>query len=363
MSSIFGKRLKVSIFGESHGKAIGVVLDGLPPGIPIEMDFITEEMARRMPGKSAFSTSRREHDNFEILSGYFQGKTTGTPLSAIIFNKDAKSQDYDDTKYLPRPGHADYTGHIKYGGYNDYRGGGHFSGRLTAPLVFAGAVAKSILQLKSIIVGSHIISIQDVSDEDFDAVNINCKVLKQLRKKKFPILDKKVANKMKERILAAKSEKDSVGGIIETAILNLPPGLGSPFFDSVESCLAHILFSIPAVKAVEFGDGINITNMRGSEANDQFIIQGNKIATTTNHSGGILGGITSGMPVLFRTAIKPTPSIGIPQGTVDMLKKRQTTIEIKGRHDPCIVPRAIPVVEAAAALVILDFLLEREWCR
>jgi len=360
MSSIFGSKLKVSIFGESHGKAIGVVLDGLPPGIELDIDFIKVELSRRQPGKSQFSTQRKETDSFEILSGYFQGRTTGTPLCAVIFNQDCKSQDYDHLKNLLRPGHADYTGFVKYRSFNDYRGGGHFSGRLTAPLVFAGAVAKQILRLCNIVIASHIKSIQDVFDVSFDSTNVDMEVLNKLKNSDFPVIEELSGQKMKERILNAKNEKDSVGGIIETVIINLEPGLGSPFFDGVESRLAHALFSIPAVKGVEFGDGFNITKLKGSKANDEFVLDGNRIVTSTNHNGGILGGITTGMPLLFRVAIKPTPSIGISQNTIDIHKMQETTITVKGRHDPCIVPRAIPVVEAASALVILDLMLERE---
>jgi len=360
MSSSLGNKFKISIFGESHGKAIGVLLDGLPPGIKLDMDFIKEELARRQPGKSILSTSRREKDEFEILSGYFQGRTTGSPLCAIIFNQDCQPQDYDKIKNLPRPGHADYTAFIKYNGFNDYRGGGHFSGRLTAPLVFAGAVAKHVLKLRNILIASHIKSIQDVCDKNFDNVNIDATLLDKLRNSDLPVLDESVGEKMKARILAAKNEMDSVGGIIETMIINLEPGLGSPFFDGVESRLAHALFSIPAAKGVELGDGFNITRLKGSQANDEFVLDGDKIVTSTNHNGGILGGITTGMPLVFRVAIKPTPSIGISQKTVDIEKKQETTITVKGRHDPCIVPRAIPAVEAASAVVILDLLLERE---
>jgi len=360
MSSIFGNKFKISIFGESHGKAIGVVLDGLPAGIELDMDFIKGELSRRQPGKSIFSTPRKEKDDFEILSGYFCGRTTGSPLSAVIFNRDTKSRDYEELKLLPRPGHADYTGFVKYGGFNDYRGGGHFSGRLTAPLVFAGAVAKQVLKMQNIIIASHIKSIHDVCDESFDSINIDEEALKELINSDFPVLDALAGQKMKELILDAKKEKDSVGGIIETIVINLEPGLGSPFFDGVESRMAHALFSIPAVKGIEFGSGFDITRLRGSQANDEFVSEGDRIVTSTNHNGGILGGITTGMPLLFRVAIKPTPSIGISQGTVDIQKMQETTIMVKGRHDPCIVPRAIPAVEAAAAVVILDLLFERD---
>ncbi|HHY42804.1 MAG TPA: chorismate synthase [Thermoanaerobacterales bacterium] len=360
MSSIFGNKLKVSIFGESHGKAIGVVLDGLPPGIELDMDFINREMSRRQPGKSVFSTPRKEKDDFEILSGYFQGRSTGTPLCAIIYNQDSKSQNYEELKHLLRPGHADYTGFIKYNKFNDYRGGGHFSGRLTAPLVLAGAVAKHVLKHHNILIASHIKSIHDICDESFDSTNIDEGVLTKLRNSDFPVLDNRVGQKMQKRILDAKNEMDSVGGIIETMIVNLPPGLGFPFFDGVESRLAHALFSIPAVKGVEFGEGFNITKLRGSQANDEFVLDGDKIKTSTNHNGGILGGITTGMPIVFRVAIKPTPSIGVSQKTVDIYNMQEATIAVKGRHDPCIVPRAVPAVEAASALVVLDLMLERE---
>ncbi|NLZ53184.1 MAG: chorismate synthase [Thermoanaerobacteraceae bacterium] len=360
MSSIFGNKLKVSIFGESHGKAIGVVLDGLPPGIELDLDFINREMSRRQPGKSVFSTPRKEKDEFEILSGYFQGRSTGTPLCAIICNRDSKSQNYEELKHLLRPGHADYTGFVKYSGFNDYRGGGHFSGRLTAPLVFAGAVAKHVLKQRNIFIASHIKSVQDVCDESFDSTNIDEEILNKLNKSDFPVLDETAGQKMRELILDAKKELDSVGGIIETMILNLPPGLGSPFFDGVESRLAHALFSIPAVKGVEFGVGFTITKLRGSQANDEFVLDGDKIKTSTNHNGGILGGITTGMSIVFRVAIKPTPSIGVSQKTVDIYNMQEATIAVKGRHDPCIAPRAIPAVEAASALVVLDLMLERE---
>ena len=360
MSSIFGNKFKVSIFGESHGKAIGVVLDGLPPGIKLDTDFIKEELSRRQPGKSALTTPRKESDNFEILSGFFQGSTTGTPLCAVIYNQDSKSQDYEELKNLLRPGHADYTGFVKYGGFNDYRGGGHFSGRLTAPLVFAGAIAKQALKAWNITMASHIKNIQDVCDKSFDSINVDLEALNKLRISDFPVLDESAGRQMQERILAAKSERDSVGGVIETIILNLEPGLGSPFFAGVESRLAHALFSLPAVKGVEFGDGFDIAKLMGSEANDEYLLDGNKIVTSSNHNGGILGGITTGMPIVFRVAIKPTPSIGLCQKTVDIHKMEEATITVRGRHDPCIVPRAIPAVEAASAVVILDLLLERK---
>lgn len=359
MSSSFGHKFKITIFGESHGKAIGAVLDGLPPGINLDMEFIKSEMARRSPGKSSLSTARSEADNVEILSGYFNDRTTGAPLCGIIFNQNVRSEDYSEIKNLMRPSHADYTAFVKYDGFYDYRGGGHFSGRITAPLVFAGAVAKQILGIKDIAVGSHIKSIENIEDESFNYINLGKQTLESLRQLPLPVLDKSAGERMEKCILNAKEERDSVGGVIESAVINLEAGLGSPFFDSVESRLAHILFSIPAVKGVEFGAGFDITKMRGSEANDELIIENGKIRTSSNNSGGIAGGITNGMPIIFRVAIKPTPSIGIPQKTVDISKFEESSICVKGRHDPCIVPRAVPVVEAAASIVILDFLLER----
>lgn len=360
MSSIFGNKFKISLFGESHGTAIGAVLDGLPPGMSLDMEFIENELKRRRPGISMLSTARREEDRFEILSGYFRGKTTGSPLCAVIFNKDMNSADYAGKERFPRPGHADYTGYIKNRGFNDFRGGGHFSGRLTAPLVFAGAVAKQVLLQRGIVIGSHIKRIENVSDDSFDPVNINKELLDDLSICTLPVIDKNVEEKMRECILRAKDEKDSVGGIIETAVINLPVGIGAPFFDSMESRLAHALFSIPAIKGVEFGEGFNITGMRGSKANDEFIFQKGRVKTSTNHNGGILGGITNGMPLLFRVAVKPTPSIGKLQRTADIISGQEVTITTEGRHDPCIVPRAVPVVEAAAAAVIMDLLTERE---
>lgn len=356
MSGVWGNKIKLSIFGESHGKAIGINIDGLKPGIELDLNFINKEMERRAPGKSDLSTPRKEGDNFEILSGYFNGKTTGTPLCAVIYNTNQHSKDYEKTKNLMRPSHGDFTGYIKYEGFNDYRGGGHFSGRLTAPLVFAGAICKQILESKGIIIGSHIKSIGKIEDKSFDMVEIKDEKLKMLRENKFPVIDEAIASSMRNVITTAREEMDSVGGVVETAVINLPVGIGDPFFDSVESTLAHLLFSIPGVKGVEFGAGFDISRMKGSEANDEYYIDGDKIKTFSNNNGGILGGITNGMPLIFRVAIKPTPSISKAQKTVDIEKKENAQIEIKGRHDPCIVPRALPVVEAVAAIAVLDLL-------
>ncbi len=356
MSGVWGTKIKYSIFGESHGKAIGITIDGLPSGVELDLEEINREMLRRAPGKNKLSTPRQEKDQYEIVSGYFNGKTTGTPLCAIIRNSDQHSKDYEKTKDLMRPGHADYTGFIRYGGFNDYRGGGHFSGRITAPIVFAGAVAKQVLSKKEIIIGSHIKSIRTVEEDFFSGVNINRSILEELSHKEFPTLDDKKGLTMQEEILKAREELDSVGGVVECAILNLPPGIGSPFFGSVESILSSLLFSIPAVKGVEFGEGFNIAKMKGSEANDEFYSVGDEIKTYSNNNGGILGGITSGMPVVFRVAFKPTPSIAKEQKTVDISKNEDAIIKVEGRHDPCIVQRAVPVVEAVAAMGILEML-------
>jgi len=358
MSGVWGNKIKLSIFGESHGKAIGIVIDGLKSGIEIDIEYIKNEMKRRAPGASPLSTPRKETDKFDILSGYFNGRTTGTPLSAIILNNNTRSGDYEKTASLLRPGHADFTGNIRYRGFNDYRGGGHFSGRITAPLVFAGAICKKILEDKGILIGSHIKSIGTIEDGScFDPVSISKESILKLSKSKFPVLDEVKGKDMEESILKIKEEGDSVGGVIETVVVNLPPGIGDPFFDSVESSISHLLFSIPAVKGVEFGEGFKIASMKGSEANDEYYIsEESTMKTYTNNNGGVLGGITNGMPVIFRTAIKPTPSIAKTQKTVDIKKKQNTFLKIQGRHDPCIVPRAVPVVEAVAAIGILNLM-------
>lgn len=358
MSSIWGTNIKLSLFGESHGEAIGITIDGLPSGIELDLEDIKVEMGRRAPGKDNISTSRTEKDEFEILSGYFNNKTTGTPLTMIIRNNNTKSEDYKITKDLARPGHADFTGNIKYYGNNDFRGGGHFSGRLTAPLVFAGAIAKQILKAQGIIVGSHIKSISDVEDESFDYINLSKELLCNLQLKKIPTINENIADKMEKLILDAKKEGDSVGGIVELGVLNPAQGLGSPFFDSVESRIAGMMFSIPGVKAIEFGRGFEITRIKGSEANDELYIEKGVVKTYSNNNGGILGGITNGMPIIFRVALKPTPSISKVQRTIDMASKENVQIDIVGRHDPCIVSRAVPVLEAVTTIVILDLLME-----
>jgi len=357
MSGIHGERIKMTIFGESHGAAIGLVVDGLPPGMTLDLAMISQEMKRRAPGQNLMSTPRQEKDEFVIQSGFFEGKTTGTPLCALIANSDTRSGDYSLLKDVMRPGHADYSGKIKYHGFNDYRGGGHFSGRLTAPLVFIGALAKQILELQGIKVGAHIADIYGIKDSAFNPLGESVTTLGSLAVKTMAVLDDEQGKKMQNLILNMREQADSVGGSIECMILGLPAGIGSPFFDSVESRLAHALFSVPAVKGLEFGAGFALTNMRGSEANDPLYLEEGSVRTKTNNNGGILGGITNGMPVVFRVGIKPTPSIGSQQTTVNLAKGENTTLQIAGRHDPCIVQRAVPVIEGVAAWIVLDMLL------
>ncbi|MBC7766091.1 MAG: chorismate synthase [Hyphomonadaceae bacterium] len=351
MSTTFGRNVRYTLFGESHGGGIGIILDGLPSGVKLDMAQIYAEMKRRAPGQDAFSTARKEEDAPELLSGFFEGYTTGTPLCALIKNTDQRSRDYAKLNELPRPSHGDYCGSVKYGGFQDYRGGGHFSGRLTAPLVFAGAVAKQILAQKGIAIHAVIRQIGTIKGEGFSAQNVQPDTLD------FPVFDPVVKEKMQVEILKAKHVGDSVGGVVETVIYRLPVGLGDPFFDSFESRLSHLMFSVPAVKGIEFGEGFALANMLGSEANDSFVSDGKNITTTSNHNGGILGGITSGMPVIFRTAFKPTPSISKEQQTVNLRTMENEKLVITGRHDPCVVPRAVVVTESVAAMVVLDFLV------
>ena len=357
MSGMWGNKLKVSIFGESHGVGIGITIDGLPSGFEINMNEIHKEMARRAPGKSEPSTARRETDSPEILSGYFEGKTTGTPLCAIIRNGDQHSKDYGKLKDLMRPGHADYPGNIRYNGFNDYRGGGHFSGRITAPLVFAGAICKQILESHGIFIGSHVKSIGEVEDKSFSEVELTKELLNNLKTKELPLLFSDKEALMRETVLKAKTDLDSVGGTIECTVLGMNPGIGNPFFDSVESTLAHLMFSVPAVKGIEFGKGFEMTKLRGSDCNDEYYYDGDKVKTYTNNNGGITGGITNGMPILFKVGIKPTASIAKKQRTINIDEKKDAELEIHGRHDPCIVQRAVPVIEAATAIGILDLIL------
>lgn len=357
MSSDWGRNIKISIFGESHGKAIGVNIGGFPAGIDLDMDFIQNEMARRRPGRE-FATKRSETDIPEILSGVLNGKTTGAPICAIIRNNDTRSSDYSQYENIPRPSHADYPARLRYKGFSDIRGGGHFSGRLTAPLVFAGALCKAYLETKGIAVGAHLYSIGEVFDTPFDPVNITADMLNTLYNKTFPVISDTSAEKMKTVISDAADNKDSIGGIIECAVTGITGGIGSPIYCGVENILSSILFGIPAVKGVEFGDGFGLARMYGSNANDAYRYRDGKLITETNLNGGILGGITTGMPVIFRTAIKPTPSVSKPQLTADLKTGELSELVIKGRHDPCIAVRAVAAVEAAAAVGIAELILE-----
>ncbi len=355
MKNTFGQSVSVTIYGESHGPAVGVVLDGLAPGIPVEEDFIRSQLTLRRPSGS-ISTARQEPDPFQILSGVYEGKTTGTPISIMIPNSQTRSKDYSATRALARPGHADYTAYCKYHGFEDFRGGGHFSGRITAGLVAGGAVAISALKAKNILIGTHIQSCGGIADREFRNLEED---IRNLNQKTFAVLDDDKAGQMQEKIRQTAEQKDSIGGILETAVLNLPAGIGEPWFDTAEGVLSHALFSIPAVKGVQFGNAFSLVNSYGSEYNDAFRMQENQIITETNHNAGINGGITNGMPVIFQCAVKPTPSIYQAQNTVDFFRKEDAVLEIKGRHDPAIIHRARVVVDSVTALVLCDLLAGR----
>lgn len=355
MKNTFGQNIAVTIYGESHGEAIGVVLDGFAPGIPVDKAFIESQLTLRRPSGS-ISTARQEPDPFQILSGVYEGKTTGTPISIMIPNSQTRSKDYSATRSLARPGHADYTAYCKYHGFEDFRGGGHFSGRITAGLVAGGAIAISALRAKNILIGTHIQSCGTVKDRAFQNLEED---IKSLNQKAFAVLDDQKADEMQNQIKQTAEKKDSIGGVLETAVLNLPAGLGEPWFDTVEGLLSHALFSIPAIKGVQFGNAFDLVNSYGSEYNDSFRVEENKIITETNHNAGINGGITNGMPIIFQCAVKPTPSIYQAQNTVDFFKNENAVLEIKGRHDPAIIHRARVVVDSITALVFCDILSGR----
>ena len=346
--------MNYTIFGESHGPAIGVTLTGVPAGLELDWAAIEKDMARRAPGKSPLATARKEADQVQVLSGVFEGKTTGSPLCAMIANTDTRSADYTKTRDLARPGHADYPARVRYQGFNDYRGGGHFSGRLTAPLVFAGAIAKQILAQRGITVGAHISSIYGVNDEALE----DWDTLKGVADKAFPVLNDEKGQEMQEAILEAKEEQDSVGGSIECGVFGLPAGYGSPDFgENAEGIFSQYLFAVPAVKAVAFGAGTAFSLMRGSEANDPlYVDEHGNVGAEQNCAGGINGGITNGMPLVFEVTMRPTPSIARTQFTIDMNRMEHAELELQGRHDPCVVPRAVPVIEAAAALAACQLL-------
>ena len=355
MKNTYGSAVTVTLFGESHGAMIGAVLDGLCPGIPVDEAAIKAALDLRRPyGK--ISTARREADEFSVVSGMFEGKTTGTPLCILIPNTNVNSGDYDRLRAVARPGHADYTAYEKYHGFSDPRGGGHFSGRLTAPLVAAGAIAQTMLAAKNITLGTHIARCAGIADRPFTDLAAD---LAALRAKRFAVLDDDAAKAMQDAIERAASEGDSVGGVLETAVLGMPAGVGEPWFDTVEGVLSHALFAVPAVKGVQFGDGFALCDMRGSEANDAFCTEGGRVVTETNHNGGINGGITNGMPIRFSVAVKPTPSIFRTQKTVDFIRNEETTLTLSGRHDPAIVHRARAVIDAVTALVLVDLLTGR----
>lgn len=354
MSSTYGENLKLSIFGQSHGAAIGMVLDGIPAGLPVDLEVLQQFLNRRAPGQNDYSTPRKEEDRPEFLSGILDGYTCGAPVSAMIRNKNTRSGDYANLKDCPRPGHADYTAQVKYRGYQDSAGGGHFSGRLTAPLCIAGGLCKQWLECRGIRVGAHIYGIHGVWDTPFDAMNPQLEAVSG----SFPVLDTAAGQAMRTAISEAKARGDSVGGIVECAVTGLPAGLGEPMFGGVEGRIAQIVYGIPAVKGVSFGMGFANCLGYGSEYNDSFAMQDGKVITTTNHCSGILGGITNSMPIVFQTAFKPTPSISLEQSSVSLSKGENQPLVVHGRHDPCIVPRAVPVVEAAAAIAIFDLLLD-----
>ncbi|MCI1964951.1 MAG: chorismate synthase [Oscillospiraceae bacterium] len=353
----WGNKVRLTVFGESHGPAIGAVLEGLPAGEPISTEEITAQMARRAPGRDASATPRKEADTPKIISGLLESRTTGAPLCAVIENTNTRSGDYKSLRNVPRPGHADYTAYVRYGGFNDVRGGGHFSGRLTAPLVFAGTVCRQILRRKGIAVGAHVLSVHGVTDPPFCPADIPVSLLDQLSSRYFPTIDPKAETAMRAEIEAARQKADSVGGVVECAVAGLPAGAGGPLSGGAESLFSSILFSIPACKGVEFGAGFAAAELFGSENNDPFFFdQEGKVKTKSNRAGGILGGITTGMPIVFRAAFKPTPSIGLPQQSINLKTGRPEQLTVKGRHDPCIVPRAVPAVEAAAALAVINLL-------
>jgi chorismate synthase len=351
MGNTIGKLFTVTSFGESHGRCVGVVVDGCPAGLPLSLEDIQKEVDKRRPSGGVASTARAEEDKVEILSGLFNGRTTGAPICMLVWNNDTDSSQYEKMKSTPRPGHADFTAFIKYGGFNDYRGGGRFSGRITAGFVMAGAVAKKLLELKGIEVLAHTVEIGGIKAQAKDIDEIKENIDNNL----FKCADLDAAGRMTTAIEEARRQGDSLGGIIECMAFNVPAGLAEPVFDTLEGDLAKALFAIPAIKGVEFGSGFSSAAKKGSENNDPIIIKDGKIATTTNNAGGILGGISSGMPLVVRVAVKPTPSISQTQQTIDMVKMESAELQVKGRHDACIVPRAVPVVEAMIAVTLCDF--------
>lgn len=355
MKNTFGNALSVTLFGESHGAYIGAILDGLAPGIEVNKDFINHQLDLRRPA-GKISTSRVEQDEFILGSGVYKDKTTGTPLSIMIPNSSQHSTDYESRPRIARPGHADYTANEKYHGYEDFRGGGHFSGRITAALVAAGAIVIPALEKKGIRIGTHIKSCGGIADRDFNDYNSD---IDALSKTNFPVLDDKQAAAMREMMEAVAAEGDSVGGVLETVITGMPVGVGEPWFDTVEGIIAHAVYSVPGIKGVQFGDAFDLVNKKGSEYNDSLYMDGDKVITKTNHNGGVNGGITNGMPIIFRSAVKPTPSIYKTQESIDLKSKENVDLNIQGRHDPAIIHRARIVVDSMTALAVYDMLAGR----
>lgn len=356
MSSTYGDKIKISVFGESHGSGIGVVIDGLPAGVKIDMDKVLVQMARRAPGKDKTATPRLEKDFPKVLSGMLDDTLTGAPLCAVIENTNTKSGDYSNLLACPRPGHSDYTAFVKYNASNDIRGGGHFSGRLTAPIVFAGAICRQILESKGIKICAHINNIGTAYDKSFNPVYIEDELIEKLNNSSFALINDSVEEEMRAQVEEARLELDSIGGSIECAVTGIEAGFGEPMFDGVEGVIAKAVFGVPAIKGIEFGKGFELAQMRGSQSNDAFRYENGKVVTETNNCGGILGGITNGMPIVFKACVKPTPSISQKQKTVDLQKKENAELEIHGRHDPCIVPRAVPVIEAVTAIAIINLM-------
>jgi len=361
MSTTFGTHIRISVAGQSHADAIGVIIDGLPAGFPVDMEALSAFMGRRAPGQNRFSTTRKEADAPEFLAGLLENVTTGAPVMAVIRNTNTRSSDYDNLRDVPRPGHADLTAELKYGGFQDVRGGGHFSGRLTAPLCIAGGIALQMLAEKGIEIFSHIRAIHGVEGEVPDYTPLSLPALRAIAQKPFPVWDDGQGEKMQAEIDRARQNADSVGGIIETAVFGLPAGLGTPMFSRMEGRLAAAVFGVPAVRGIAFGNGFDAAELYGSENNDSFYYDTDgTVKTRTNRCGGVLGGITTGMPLVFRAAIKPTPSIGREQESIRLSKKTAETLIVTGRHDPCIVPRAVPVMEAVTALTVLDALYDHD---
>ena len=354
----FGEKIKIQIFGQSHSDSLGVVIDGLPAGEKIDMDALSEFLQRRAPGRNEHSTMRKEPDAPEFISGLVDGKTCGAPICAVIHNKDTRSGDYAKIADIPRPGHSDYPAFVKYGGHNDIRGGGQFSARLTAALCIAGGIIGQLLEKRGIYAGAHVLEIHGVRDENFDPVSVDKEILKDVGAKDFPVINDEKGKLMRREILSAQEKKDSVGGIVELAVVGLPVGLGSHMFGGIENRIAAAMFAVPALKGIEFGAGFSVASLYGSENNDSYFYDNDgNVKTRTNNSGGVLGGMTTGMPLLLRAAFKPTPSIAAKQESVSLSGRIGAELEIVGRHDPCVVPRTVPCVEAAALIALGDMIL------